>query len=66
MIASGVTAMRKAGIDAQEAQDASRFSDLWPHGIQRVALNDNHLFEELTLCWVVLETMIVRKLLTVF
>lgn len=53
MVATRIPAMRKAGVDAQEARDTSRLSELLPHGVQSIALNYNHLFEQPTLFYAV-------------
>jgi len=53
MIVSRVQAMSKAGIDAQQAQNTSRLTDLLPHEVQKIANNYNHLFEQPTLFYAV-------------
>ena len=53
MFITRVPAMRKAGINPQDAADTSHLRDLLPGEIQRVANNYNHLFEQPTLFYAV-------------
>lgn len=41
MVLTRIPARRKAGVDAQEARDTSRPSELLPHEVQSIALNYN-------------------------
>jgi hypothetical protein len=53
MIATRIPALSARNIDAQQAQDTSKLSDLLPPEIMRVSNNYNHLFEQPTVFYAI-------------
>lgn len=59
MLATRIPAMQKRGIDAQQAWDTSKMSEMLPPEVMRVSNNYNHLFEQPTLFYAIAITIAV-------